>query len=118
MNELIDLPPKSVEYMADDNIVMINVRRPEEWNATGIIKNAHKMTFFDMFGNCDVPTWLKDFEKIVTSKEQQFVLICAHANRTRTIGNFLIQNHGYTNVTHLEGGMALWLDEGRNVVFD
>ncbi len=118
MNELIDLPPKSVEYMVKDGIVMIDVRRPEEWKATGIIKNSHKMTFFDMYGNYDVITWMKDFEKIVTSKDQQFILICAHANRTRTIGNFLIQNHGYTNVTHLEGGMALWLEEGRNVTFD
>ncbi|PLY06424.1 MAG: rhodanese-like domain-containing protein [Arcobacter sp.] len=118
MNTLIDLAPKDVEKLIDENIVMIDVRREEEWSYTGVIKNAHKMTFFDMFGNCDVPTWLKEFQKLVTSKEQQFVLICAHANRTRTIGDFLIQNHGYTNVSHLEGGMALWTDENRDVVFN
>ena len=117
MNKLIDLPPKSVQYMAEDNIVMIDVRREEEWENTGIIKNAHKLTFFDIYGNCDVATWLHKFEKLVKSKDQQFILICAHANRTRTIGNFLIQNHGYTNVTHLEGGMALWCEEGREVIF-
>lgn len=118
MNDLIDLPPKSVEYMGSDNIVMIDVRREEEWKTTGIIKNSHKITFFDIYGNCDIPTWMKKFQKIVTSKDQQFILICAHANRTRTIGNYLIQNHGYTNVTHLEGGMALWQEEGRDVIFD
>lgn len=118
MNELIDLPPKEVEKLIEKNIIMIDVRRPEEWAHTGVIKNAHKMTFFDMFGNCDVPSWLAELEKLVTSKEQQIILICAHANRTRTIGNFLIQNHGYTNVAHLEGGMAYWTDENRDVFFN
>lgn len=61
---------------------------------------------------------MQKFEKLVTSKDQQFILICAHANRTRVIGDFLIQNHEYTNVTHLKGGMALWLQEDRAVVFD
>ena len=118
MNTLIDLPPKEVEKLIDENIVMIDVRRPEEWEYTGVIKNSHKMTFFDMFGNCDVQGWMNDFEKLVKSKDQQVVLICAHANRTRTIGNYLIQNHGFTNITHLEGGMALWTDENRDVIFN
>ncbi|WP_321469695.1 rhodanese-like domain-containing protein [Halarcobacter sp.] len=118
MNTLIDLPPKSVEFMIKDNIPMIDIRRPDEWKTTGVIKNAHKLTFFDEYGNHDIPTWMREFEKIVTSKDETFVLICAHANRTRVVGDFLIQNHGYTNVTHLAGGMALWLEENREVVFD
>ncbi len=117
MNTLIDMPANDVEKLIEQNIVMIDVRRPEEWAHTGVIKNAYKMTFFDMFGNSDVPTWLSNFEKLVTTKDQQFILICAHANRTRTIGDFLIQNHGYKNVAHLAGGMAYWTDENRDVVY-
>ncbi len=118
MIELKDLPPKEVEALIDEKIVMIDVRRPEEWEHTGVIKNAYKMTFFDMFGNVDVLAWMQEFEKLVTSKDQLFVLICAHANRTRTIGNYLIQNHGYTNVAHLAGGMALWTDDNREVIYN
>jgi rhodanese-related sulfurtransferase len=62
-----------------------------------------------------VENWMKEFEKIVTSKEQTFVLICAHANRTRTIGNFLIEQ-GYKNTAHLFGGMALWQQELRETI--
>lgn len=118
MNTLIDLPPSEVEKLIDKDIVMIDVRRDEEWAYTGVIKNAYKMTFFDMFGNADVQGWMHEFQKLVTSKDQQFVLICAHANRTRTIGEYLVQNHGYTNVCHLAGGMALWTDENRDVIFN
>ncbi len=116
MSKLIEISPNEVEKLIEKDVVMIDVRREDEWKYTGLIKNAYKMTFFDMFGNVDIQGWMKEFEKIVTSKEQQFVLICAHANRTRTIGKYLIANYGYTNVGHLTGGMALWLEESKETV--
>jgi len=112
MNELVDLQPRIVEKMIDDNIVMIDVRREDEFKRTGVIKNAHLMTFFDKYGNHNIENWMNEFKKIITSKDQTFVLICAHANRTRTIGNFLIEQ-GYKNTAHLFGGMALWQEELR-----
>ena len=115
MNILAELQPKIVEKMIDDNIVMIDVRRKEEYKRTGVIRNAHLLTFFDEFGNYDMESWMKEFEKIVISKDQTFVLICAHANRTRTIGNFLIEQ-GYKNTAHLFGGMALWQQELRQTI--
>lgn len=118
MCKVIDLSVDEIEKMINEDVVMIDVRRDDEFKHTGIIKNSHKMTFFDMFGNCDVPTWLAQFEKLVKSKDQLVVLICAHANRTRVIGDFLIQNHGYTNIAHLEGGMANWLDHNKETVFN
>ena len=42
MNNLVDLQAKTVEKMIDDNIAMIDVRRPDEWARTGVIKNAHQ----------------------------------------------------------------------------
>ena len=115
MSSLVDLQPKIVEKMINDNIVMIDVRRPEEWNRTGIIKNAHPITFFDEYGNYDLESWMSEFQKIVTSKDQTFVLICAHARRTKIIGDFLIEQ-GYKNTSHLFGGMALWLQELKPVL--
>lgn len=116
MTKLIDLPPKSVEYMINDNVIMIDVRRKDEWLTTGIIRDVHLMTFFDEYGNHNIIQWLKELEALTSSKDDLIVLICAHANRTRMIGNYLIQEQGYTNVTHLKGGMALWLEENREVI--
>lgn len=115
MNNLVDLQPKIVEKMIDDNIVMIDVRRVDEFKRTGVIKNAFLLTFFDEYGEYDLEKWMAEFEKLVTSKEQTFVLICAHANRTRNIGNFLIEQ-GYKNTAHLYGGMALWAQELRQTI--
>lgn len=115
MTQLVDLKPSIVEKMIDENIVMIDIRRKDEWQRTGVIKNAKLMTFFDEYGNYDIEKWMSEFQTYVTSKEQTFVLICAHANRTRTIGDFLIEQ-GYTNTAHLMGGMAFWLQEMKETV--
>lgn len=115
MPELIDLEPQELKKSFIDNIVMIDVRRKTEWEYSGFIKSSHLLTFFDEEGKHDVITWLKEFHKLVTSKEQPFVLICAHANRTRTIGNYLIENLGYKHVYHLKGGIALWEDLNEEV---
>ncbi len=115
MNKLINLYPNEVEKLIDKNIIMIDVRRESEFYSTGIIKNSIPLTFFDDFGNYDIENWMNEFQKYIKSKDQEFVLICAHANRTRSIGNFLI-DQGYTNVSHLYGGIAYWLDEGKETL--
>lgn len=116
MEHLVDLQPRIVEKLINDkSVVMIDVRREDEWIQTGIIKNSHKMTFFDAYGNHNVLKWMKEFEKLVPSKETTVVLICAHANRTRAIGNYLI-DQGYKHTAHLIGGIALWQEEGRETI--
>lgn len=115
MNQLQEISVDEVEKNIHD-YVLIDVRREEEWDHTGIIQGALKLTFFDSFGNCDVLSWMKEFEKHVSSKNQGFVLICAHANRTQTIGNYLMEHGHYTNVFHLSGGMAQWLAQGKKTI--
>lgn len=115
--EVIDLIPRKVDLMNKDNVVLIDVRTDIEFKQTGVIKNSHKLTFFDIYGNYDLENWMQEFQKLVTSKNQTFILICAHANRTRTIGNYLI-GLGYKNCAHLHGGIAQWIKEGRETVFN
>ncbi len=115
MSELIDIYPEELLIKQKENVVMFDIRRPDEWETTGVIKGAIPLTFFDMFGNHDVVNWMHDFQKYVTSKNQEFILICAHANRTRTIGNYLIDS-GYNKVSHLAGGMALWEQENKETI--
>ncbi|WP_198304874.1 rhodanese-like domain-containing protein [Arcobacter vandammei] len=115
MANLTEISPDDIEKLETENIIMIDVRREGEFIATGIIKNSIPLTFFDDFGNYDIEKWLNEFQKYVKAKDQKFILICAHANRTRMIGTFLL-SQGYTNVAHLEGGMAAWLDENRETV--
>ena len=105
------------EMMKKDNIVVIDIRRDDEFKQYGIIKGAKTITFFDARGKYDVPAWMKEFVKVVKSKDQPFVLYCAHANRSKVVGNFLSKQLGYKNVYDLKGGINYgWIDKGMKTV--
>lgn len=115
-HKLKNVSPSDIEPFILDNTPIIDIRREDEFSATGIIENAHKLTFFDGFGHYDLEKWLTDFQEIVKNKKDKFILVCAHANRTKTVGDYLAQKLEYENAYHLEGGMALWLTQGKKVV--
>ena len=101
----------------EEGYAIIDVRRQDEWDMFGVIEGSHKITFFDEMGQHDIPAFIEAFTKVVTSKEQPFILVCAHANRTKSIGEFLGAKMGYTNVYELDGGINYgWIDEGYGTV--
>lgn len=94
-------------------VAVIDIRRLDEYQKYGIIPNSHKMTFFDKNGKYNTPKWLLDLAKIVPTKDTPFILVCAHANRTKTVGWFLSNKVGYKNVQELSGGIINgWIDKG------
>lgn len=115
MVSLNDIYPDDLEKLIDEDIAIIDIRRENEFYSTGIIKNSITLTFFDDYGNYNIENWLNSFQKYVKSKDQKFVLVCAHANRTKSIGDFLI-DQGYTNVYHLYGGIAFWLNKNKETL--
>jgi rhodanese-related sulfurtransferase len=96
---------------------IIDIRRADEWEQTGIIEGSHKMTFFDEYGQYDVDAFLEDFTKVVKDKEEPFILVCAHANRTKNVGELLGLRLKYKNVYELDGGINWgWIDKGHSTV--
>jgi rhodanese-related sulfurtransferase len=100
-----------------ENITIIDIRRADEWKKTGIIKGSHTLTFFDNTGKYDINKWMSKFTKIVKNKKQPFVLVCAHANRTKMVGEFLSQQKGYKHSHDLKGGISNgWLQFGLDTI--
>jgi len=96
---------------------VIDIRRPDEWKKYGTIEGSHKIMFFDGAGKPQVEPWMNKFTKIVTDKSQPFILVCAHANRSKVVGRWLDENLGYKNVSELKGGINYgWLDIGLKTV--
>jgi len=111
------LKTAQVQEALKNGVVVIDIRRPDEWERYGIIKGSHKLTFFDGQGRYDLNGWMAQFTTIVTSKEQPFILVCAHANRTKVIGELLGLQLGYKNVQELDGGINYgWIDKGLETV--
>jgi rhodanese-related sulfurtransferase len=111
--EFSTLSVKQVQEKIKQGVAVIDVRRKDEYQRYGIIPNSHKLTFFDSRGRYNAQKWLSDLSKIVKDKDTPFILVCAYANRTKTIGNFLNKNTEYQNIFELKNGInGGWLDEG------
>ncbi len=111
------LTTKEVVEAMKKGIEIIDVRRQEEWEHYGIIKGSHKLTFFDNAGRYNLNNWLQEFNKIVKNKNQAFILVCAHANRTKVIGQILNKELYYKNVYELDGGIVHgWINKGKDVI--
>ena len=103
--------------MQKKGLVVIDIRRIDEWKKFGIIENSKTITFFDEKGNYDITKWLSEFSKSVKDKNQTFVIYCAHANRTKMVGDFLNKQLGYKEIYELEGGINNgWINKGLKTV--
>ena len=111
------LSTKEFQQKREEGFAVIDIRRADEWEHDGIIEGSHKITFFDEVGQFDLDEFLEAFTKVVTHKEQPFILVCAHANRTKTAAEMMGLKLGYKNVYELDGGIHWgWIDKGLQTV--
>ena len=112
-----DIDISQFKTLQAKGIPVIDIRTPKEWKQTGIIKGAHQLMFFDAQGKEHAQEWMTGLSKIVKDKKSPFIIYCAHANRTKAVGNWLVDKLGYTHVYELEGGIAYgWIDKGESTV--
>ena len=111
------LSTKEFQEKKAEGFVVIDIRRADEWEYYGIIEGSHKITFFDERGQYDLDSFLEAFTKVVTNKERPFILVCAHAQRTKTVGEIMGLKLKYKNVYELDGGINWgWIDQGLETV--
>lgn len=99
-----------------EGLAVIDIRTKGEWKDTGIIEGAHKMTFFSEQGQALLADWFFDLGQLVKDKSEPFIIYCAHASRTSSLGQGLMQM-GFTNVYELKGGIENgWIKAGEKTV--
>jgi len=118
----VAIPPKLADATAADlkaaqknGVVVIDIRRAEEWAETGIIEGAHTITAFTQSGQLH-PEFQAKFTAIVPTPDTPVMLYCRTGNRTGIIGNALVSQLGYSDVTHLSDGIVGWTAGGAPVV--
>lgn len=113
--EVSNIGDAELAKLINEGVPVIDIRRVEEWQQTGVVKDSHLITFFDKKGNYDVQTWLEKLAPIA-STDEPFILICRTGNRTGTVGNFLDKRLGYSKVYNVEKGITDWIAKGKPVV--
>jgi rhodanese-related sulfurtransferase len=97
------------------NVDIIDVRREDEWEDTGIIADSKLATFFDRFGRFDGEDWMKQIEG-QQYKDKPIILICHSGVRSRVIGRWLSSVLGYSNVLNVRRGIVDWKVKGHETV--
>jgi len=107
---------KEFKKLQKEGLPVIDIRTEGEWNTTGIIEGANKITFFSENGQPLLADWFFEVGHLVKDKKTPFIIYCAHANRTQALGEGLIQM-GFETVYELKGGIENgWIKAGEKTV--
>jgi len=93
----------------EGGIKLIDIRRPEEWQQTGVVDGSIKSTAFDREGRFQ-KSFMEMLEKTV-QPDEEFAVICRTGNRTANLSNWLVTRGGYRNVLNVQDGITSWIEE-------
>jgi rhodanese-related sulfurtransferase len=102
------------EKLLKQGVRLIDIRLPEEWKETGVIKGSTLMTFFGPRGRVN-PNFMKRFAAMVKPKDK-VMLICRTGSRTGVVSQFLAQRAGFEGIINMTRGITSWIREGKPVV--
>jgi len=103
-----------LQAMLDKGITLVDIRLPEEWRQTGIIKGSKTITFFERSGRIN-PNFVPEFTALV-KPDQPVALICRTGNRTKAASEAIAKQLGYKQVYNVTHGITRWIAEKRPVV--
>lgn len=103
-----------LELLMAKGIPLYDIRRPDEWKQTGVVKGSHKLTFVDSSGKVN-PDFIPRFTQSV-GKDDPVILICRTGNRTDSLARYLVEQLGYSQVYNVRHGITDWIREDRQLV--
>ena len=106
--EIENLSPQDVSREQSDGALIVDIREPEERGRTGVIP-----------GSVHAPRGMIEFYADPTSAyhreefdpERRVILHCASGGRS-ALATKSLQEMGYTNIAHMDGGITGWIAEG------
>ncbi|AFZ66849.1 rhodanese-like domain-containing protein [Deinococcus peraridilitoris] len=121
--QLVQEAKQRVENLSVDQVaaeldsgeaVLIDVREPGEQVQSGVIPGAVSAPrgMLEFFADPASPYHRAEFDP-----KRRIIVHCAAGGRSALAADTL-QQMGYTNVAHLEGGIKAWSEAGRPVVKD
>ena len=83
-------------------VLLIDVRSPQEWGQTGVPKGAHQVTIHDPRGLAGFISAIK--VEVGGDLDMPIAVICARGNRS-TLAQKVLTEAGFTNVLNVREGM-------------
>lgn len=102
-----------LQELLDQGVTLIDIRKADEWEKTGLIPGSEALTFFRGSGGIN-PKFLPKLVKLADINTP-VALISDSGNRTLAASRTLADQLGYKKVYNVKGGIKQWIAEGRTV---
>jgi len=96
---------KFAEKIAESDVVVLDVRTPEEFNS-GHILNAINIDIYNDYFNSDIST---------LDKSKSYAVYCRSGKRSVDASNGM-DSIGFKTTYNLTGGIIEWIESGRETV--
>jgi rhodanese-related sulfurtransferase len=96
---------KFAEKIAESDVVVLDVRTPEEFNG-GHILNAINIDIYNDYFNSDIST---------LDKSKSYAVYCRSGKRSVDASNEM-DSIGFKTTYNLSGGIIEWIESGRETV--
>ena len=113
--DVVDIDADQLNEMMEQDVVIIDVRTPGEWQHTGIVEGSIPIMFFNERNQPLADEWLAQVSEHI-SKDEKLILICRTGNRSGIIANYLVKAQGYQDVFNVKGGIVSWKRAGYTTV--
>src|SRR5262245_64621065 len=111
------LPPGAREAIDGGDVVVIDVRDPERYEA-GHLEGAVNVPSGESARDAHEAAYADSIKEAGAGPEDRLILVCGEGNRSARTADALRNEHGYTNVASVIGGAKLWQDLGYPVEGD
>jgi len=102
--EIEDYDAKQTQDEVARGALLIDVREQHEWDAGHVPAATH-------IPMREIPNRIADLPR-----DQKIIFTCRSGNRSGSIKDYMIDEHGYTNVHNQLGGILAWQVEGLPVI--
>ncbi len=110
--EFKELSSSEFKTLNSPSVLIVDIRRPEEWSKEGVIANSKLLTFFDHNGHYDLADWLSKLAQLQKTKDTAIILVCASGNRSKIVAKLLSTNLNMNRISHLKNGIKGWKRQG------
>ncbi|MEJ8474051.1 FKBP-type peptidyl-prolyl cis-trans isomerase [Roseibium algae] len=120
--ELLDVQGKKFSDIDNDElkvklaagVPVVDIRRPDEWKATGVLPGSHLISFFGAQGQIN-PEFGAHLQKVISGPTDEVILICDSGSRSVVLSKHLSQKAGFTQIDNVRSGISSWIASGGTV---
>jgi rhodanese-related sulfurtransferase len=109
-----DLGNEELKAKLAAGVPVIDIRRPDEWKATGVLPGSHLITFFNDKGQIN-PLFGQELKKVISGPADEVIFICRSGNRSSVLSKHLAEKSGFTQIGNVQDGINGWIKAGGEV---